>query len=147
MTQVDYSSYDTESLSFIKGITNVKGHGAHQIFLAYEDYPEEKVAINVESISFLDYFYMKQAFSHITEDEKYFGEVMKIYYEEYTADEIASFALEIVSAGEIGGSKEVDGNAYRSGADTYGPYYYSARFLYQPEIQKYIVVIELNYAC
>ncbi|KRG13915.1 hypothetical protein ACA30_13385 [Virgibacillus soli] len=144
-----YSDHKTDAYQFIKRIASASKIGFHNIRLVYEKDEEWNEEIRVSHISWLDYYYLKQAFPNISVEEMEWNEVINIQYEEYSPSDIKSFRLEMVEVAgeEISGTHSVNGNRYNSECDTYGPYYYSAYFLFQPEIQKYIVVEERNYAC
>lgn len=149
MIEFDYSTHKEHAYQFIKEIALNRRNNSHVIQNAYDEYEDWKEDISVNHISWLDYYYLKEAFQYISSEEMEWNEVISITFDVYSPSDILSFRLEMVevAGAEISGTHSVKDNHYYSECDTYGPYYYSAYFLYQPDIQKYIVIEEKNYAC
>lgn len=150
--EIHYEGYRNDAYQLIDRIARFVKNGSHEINLYYEGYDVDKEMdtiekLDVHHISFLDYYYLKKAFQNISKQEKEWYQVIDIYYDEYTPQEITDVRLHEVDAGPyISGRSGVKGNRYLSECDTYGPYYYTAYFLYQPELDRYIKVVEKNYA-
>ena len=145
---INYDAHVNDSLGFIMSVAKQVTNHSHDITLSYEENKDWTEIIDVPHISYLDYFYLKKSFDNVSNDEMESFDLFKLDFQIYEKEEISAVELHEVDAGPyISGSSGVSGNCYSSDCDTYGNYYYSMYFLYQPEIEKYITVECRAYAC
>lgn len=145
---VIYDKHVKKPVDLIMSIASEARKDSHKVTLSYEECKDITEIIDVQHISCLDYHYLKEAFKNVSGEDMENYELYNIDFQEYKKDEISEVKLHRVDAGPyISGSSGVSSNRYSSDCDTYGSYYYSLYFLYQPEIKKYITVECKNYAC